>query len=206
MDEYFPTEQILGGLCYLLNKILLSYAEGVGDDRNKLRVWGWAVYLIGLPAWVIILVIKRDWMAVALEVGSIPAVMLGLTIALKGLEQTSELLKGSVKMFAYGLLTAGVAYSLHDFGGITSFTQVLEIGVMSGFLMGSHRLAKKNPNGWLWFMLMNASMGILMAIQGKPILAIQQAVSFYFVARGFYVSRLHLPDSVLTASSTTLKN
>ena len=180
--------QILGGLCYLLNKIFLSYAEGVRDNQ-KLRVLGWAVYLIGLPAWVIILAIKRDWMAVALEVGSVPAVLLGLTIALKGLEQTSELLKEGVKIFALVLLSVGVVYSLYDYGGITSFSQVLELGIMSGFLMGSHQLAKQNPNGWLWFMLLNSCMGILMAIQGKPILALQQAASFYFAARGFYVSQ-----------------
>jgi|GEM_PF-6964096 len=39
--------------------------------------------------------------------------------------------------------------------------------------------------GWLFFMIMNGSMGTLMIIQNKPILAIQQAVSLCFVVYGF---------------------
>ena len=180
--------QIWGGACYLLNKIFLSRAEGTRDNR-KWRIFGWSVYLVGLPAWVIILVIKHDWMAAAIEVGGAPAMALGLVAALKGLEQTPRLLKKSAEMFAYGLLIVGVVYSLYDFGGITSFSQVLEIGAMAGFLVGTYLLAKKNPTGWLCFMLMNASMGTLMAIQAKPILAIQQAISFCFVLLGFSRSR-----------------
>lgn len=182
------TLQTWGGVCYLLNKIFLSRAEGAGED-GKWRISGWAVYLAGLPAWVIILVLKRDWMAAAIEAGGAPAMILGLVVAVKGLEQAPKLLKRNAEVFAYGLLVIGVTYSLYDFGGITAFSQVLEIGVMAGFLIGSYLLAKKSPTGWLWFILMNTSMGTLMAIQGKPILAVQQAISLCFVIQGFYRSR-----------------
>ena len=72
--------QIWGGGCYLLNKILLSRAEGK-DESTKLRIWGWFVYLVGLPAWVIILVLKNDWIAATIEAGGAPAMLLGLMVS-----------------------------------------------------------------------------------------------------------------------------
>ncbi|CAG9296413.1 hypothetical protein [Celerinatantimonas diazotrophica] len=63
-------------------------------------------------------------------------------------------------------------------------TQVFEIGVMIGFLLGGYLLAKDNINGWFCFSLMNLSMRMLMLIQHKPILAIQQVVSLAFVLFG----------------------
>lgn len=47
------------------------------------------------------------------------------------------------------MIVIGVSYSLYPFGGITAFSQVLEIGVTIGFLLGSFLLAKRRPSGWL---------------------------------------------------------
>jgi len=91
--------------------------------------------------------------------------------------------------FTYGSILLGVGYSLLDYGGITSFSQVLEMGVMLGFLLGSYLLAKNNRTGWLFFMLMNANMAVLMLIQQKPLLTVQQIVSLGFVIYGFRASR-----------------
>ena len=44
---------------------------------------------------------------------------------------------------------------------------------------------KHNLYGWLFFVIMNASMGTLMVIQNKPILAFQQAASLCVVVCGF---------------------
>ena len=85
----------------------------------------------------------------------------------------------------YSFLILGVGYSIYDYGGITSVSQILEIGVMIGFLIGSYLLAKNNSYGWVFFMLMNGSMGSLMFLQNKPILAVQQLVSLCFVIYGF---------------------
>jgi nicotinamide riboside transporter PnuC len=85
-------------------------------------------------------------------------------------------------------LVFGVGYSLYDYGGITSGSQVLEIGVMIGFLLGSYLLAKKNSYGWIFFMLMNVSMASLMLVQNKPLLSVQQLVSLCFVIYGFTVA------------------
>ncbi len=55
---------------------------------------------------------------------------------------------------------------------------------MVGFLLGSYLLAKRNPNGWLLFMLMNGSMAALMLLRDKPILSIQQILFLCFVIYG----------------------
>ncbi len=176
--------QAWGGGCYLFNKIFLSLAEGRSNDRT-LRVWGWLVYLIGLPAWVIILVMKRDWMAATVEAGGAPAMLLGLVATLRGAEQVPPLLGKLAERFTYVLIVCGVVYSLYDYGGLTATSQILEIGVMAGFLIGTVLLAERKASGWIWFMVMNTSMGSLMWIQGKPILAVQQGISLCFVINGW---------------------
>ena len=185
MDYFLQT---WGGGCYLLNKALLARAEG-GRNRRQLRIWGWGIYLAGLPAWVIILVMKRDWMAATIEAGGAPAMLLGLIATIQGLKQAPGLLEKLSKWFAYALLVAGVLYSLYDYRGITALSQLLEIGVMAGFLIGTWLLATKNASGWLWFMLMNTSMGLLMWTQHKPVLAVQQLVSLCFVIHGYCRSK-----------------
>ena len=61
---------------------------------------------------------------------------------------------------------------LQIWGGLFYLTN--KIGVMIGFLLGSYLLAKNKTYGWLFFMIVNASMGTLMIIQNKPILAFQR--------------------------------
>ncbi len=86
--------------------------------------------------------------------------------------------------FTYGSIALGVSCSLYDYGGVTTISQVLEMGVMVGFLLGSYLLAKNNRTGWLFFMLMNGSMATLMFFQHKPLLTAQQIVSLSFVLYG----------------------
>lgn len=176
--------QIWGGGGYLLAKILLAHAEGLRDDR-KWRVAGWFMYLLGLPAWVILLIGKQNWIAAANEAGGAPALLLGLVLAWKSLDRAPRSVDWGIKGFTYGMILLGMLYSLYYFGGITAFSQVLEIGVTIGFLLGSYLLAKKKSVGWLFLAVMLISMGTLMYIQGKPLLIIQQAISLAFVVNGF---------------------
>ena len=181
--------QIWGGGFYLLNKILFAFAEGRREAlQRKLRITGWTVYILGVPAWVIILVGKHDWIAASIEAGGVPAMLFGLLNAWQNADTPDRALDMVTSLFTYAALALGVGYSLYDYGGITSISQVLEIGVMVGFLLGSYLLAKKNKCGWLFFMLMNCSMAALMLYQHKPLLSIQQLVSLCFVIYGFTVA------------------
>jgi hypothetical protein len=176
--------QVWGGAGYLLAKILLAHAEGIENDR-KWRAAGWVMYLAGLPAWVVLLAAKQNWIAAANEAGGAPALILGLVLTLKNLDKTPRYIDWGIKGFTYCMIVIGTLYSLYWFNGITTFSQILELGVTVGFLLGSYLLAKRKSTGWLLLAIMLISMGILMYIQGKTILIIQQAISLLFVINGF---------------------
>jgi hypothetical protein len=182
--------QFWGGGFYLNNKILFALAEGKKQNiKRKLKLYGWAIYILGVPAWVLILLSKQNWIAASIEAGGIPSMFLGLYTVYKNSKLPNSIFDKVVSFFTYGSIALGVSYSLFDYGGITSFSQVLEMGVMLGFLLGSYLLAKNNRTGWLFFMLMNGSMATLMFIQNKPLLTAQQIVSLSFVIYGFRASR-----------------
>lgn len=181
--------QVWGGGLYLLNKIFFAIAEGKQESvKRKLRIIGWVVYIFGVPAWVIILVGKHDWIAASIEAGGIPAMMFGLYNVYLNPETPNRAFDRFASFCTYSFLIFGVCYSLYHYGGISTASQFLEMGVMIGFLVGSYLLAKKNLYGWLFFMLMNVSMASLMLLQDKPLLSIQQLVSLCFVIYGFMVA------------------
>ncbi len=179
--------QMWGGLFYLLAKVFLSYSEGKKDSR--FRMCGWLVYLLGLPPWIVILYQNRNWIFMVVELGGMPSMILGVVVAMKGFEKISNLLDFSIKVFVGVLIVVGVAYSVYDFGGITALSQILEGGIMIGFLVGTYLLAKKDNRGWLFLILMNASCVVLMLIQSKLILAPSQVLSVGFGIWGFVRSR-----------------
>ncbi|MFK0569836.1 nicotinamide mononucleotide transporter [Endozoicomonas sp.] len=182
--------QIWGGAFYLINKILFALSEGKhGKTEKQLKVSGWSIYILGVPAWVIILVGHQNWIAAAIEAGGIPAMLLGLYNTYHDHKRPHKAFNIFVILCTYSSLAFGLIYSLSIHGGITSVSQVLEVGVMSGFLMGSYFMAKNNPDGWLFFMLMNLSMASLMFLQEKPILMGQQLLSLCFVLYGFNKTR-----------------
>jgi hypothetical protein len=181
--------QAWGGGFYLLNKILFAFAEGKKRETKRLlKIAGWCVYLLGVPAWVMILISEHDWIAASVEAGGVPSMFLGLVTVYRHSGSAQKSLDFTAATFTYGFLIFGTGYSIYDYGGITSASQVLEIGAMLGFLLGSYLLAKNNLRGWLFFMLMNASMAALMFIQHKHILSIQQLISLCFVIYGFTVA------------------
>ena len=146
---------------------------------------GWCFYILGVPAWIIILASKQNWIAASIEAGGVPSMLLGLYTVYKNAEVTPRLLNRIAKSVTYASIALGVGYSIMVHGGINSVTQLLEIGVMVGFLLGSYLLALNRLTGWLCFALMNGSMATLMFIQNKPILSVQQLCSLCFVIYGF---------------------
>ena len=182
--------QLWGGSFYLINKILFALAEGKRQKIKRiLKFNGWAIYILGVPAWVIILLSKQNWIAASIEAGGVPSMLLGLHTVYQNSHSPNRRFDTVASFFTYGSIALGLSYSLIDNGGVTSFSQVLEIGVMLGFLLGSYFLAKDKRKGWLFFMLMNGSMATLMLIQHKPLLAVQQILSLSFVIYGFMASR-----------------
>ena len=179
--------QLWGGLSYLANKVTFSFAEARSPAlKRTLRIVGWTVYILGVPAWVIILILKRNWIAASIEAGGIPSMVFGLINDIRDREEPDKNLDRTASLITYAFILFGAAISIYDFGGIRSYSQVLEIGVTVGFLMGSLLIARKKPSGWLFFMLMNGSMGTLMLLQGKPMLAVQQMLSLVFVIYGYF--------------------
>ena len=183
--------QWLGGGFYLLNKIFLSFSEHArnrGDEARarKWRIASWAVYLVGLPPWVIIFVSWRNWTAASVEASGAPAMLLGLVIALRG---TTKNPPRWLDHLALVCIPLGFGYSLYDFGGITTINQWLEIGLVLGFLVGTYLLAKERASGYLWYVLMHVACGWLMWIQGYPWLFLQQLVSLVFIVDAYRMTR-----------------
>lgn len=177
-----------GGIFYLLNKIFFSFMERGknGGTKKSWRILSWIVYIVGLPAWAVIFIIERNWIAASLELGGLPSMALGLTVAFKN--DFRELPKW-LNYLALACVALGTAYSLYDFGGLTTLNQFLEFGLTAGYLIGTYLLAKKHSSGYLWFIIMNVFCGWLMWIEHYPWLALQQAVSLGFIVDAFLMER-----------------
>ena len=190
--------QWLGGGGYLLNKIFLSFSEHALIHKKfwQARSWriaSWAVYLIGLPPWVIIFISKRNWIAASVETSGAPAMLLGLVIACKGMNKKPP---AWLDHLAVVCIPLGFAYSLYDFGGLNTLNQWLEIGLVLGFLVGTYLLAKHHPSGYLWYVLMHISCGWLMWIQHYSWLFGQQMISLIFIGDAYWVTRTQGYDTL----------
>jgi len=191
MSKFDLFLQIWGGIGYLLAKILLASAEG-RDNNRKLRIIGWFSYLLGIPAWVILLAGKNNWVVASIDLGSVPSMILGIITAWKQNIQVNKAFDIFVKVFTFFMIMLGTVYSIYFFHGITTFSQVLEIIITFGFLLGTYLLAKNNPVGWILFALMCTCMGILMLIQDKILLVFQQGISLAVIIFGYIRARKKL--------------
>ena len=116
--------QVWGGGFYLINKILFALAEGRKDTlKRQFRIFGWAVYILGVPAWVIILLGKHDWIAASIEAGGLPSMCFGLFTAYQGSKSLNRTFDRIASAFTYSFILLGVGYSLFDYGGITAISQ-----------------------------------------------------------------------------------
>ncbi len=183
--------QYLGGIFYLLNKIFFSFSEHAHNrgDIGKKRNWkiaSWAVYLIGLPPWVIIFVKERNWIAASVETSGAPAMVLGLVIAIRGITKKPPRWLDHLAVICIAL---GFTYSLYDFGGLKTVNQWLEVGLVSGFLIGTYMLAKERSGGYLWYVLMHVACGWLMYIENYPWLFVQQIISLGFIVDAYRMTQ-----------------
>jgi hypothetical protein len=176
--------QIWGGAGYFLAKVLLVRAEFVAKNRN-LRLAGWFVYLLGVPAWVFLLAHEQDWIAASIETAGVPAILLGIVMTWKQSAHPNKAVDWSIRIFTGLMILFGVSCSVYTHKGISAFSQILEIIIIFGYLVSNYLLAKRNPYAWLMFMTGLISMSILMYIQDKPILCIQQLISLIPAVIGF---------------------
>lgn len=181
--------QMLGGVFYLLNKIFLFFGERAEkSNKQRLKSMAWVVYLIGLPAWIIIFADKHNWIALAVEVSGAPSMVLGLINAQRSATKKILWLDRTAIFTVYlgiGTSTLGLVFSVFEFNGITALTQVMEIGIAVGFLVGTYLLANKRPTGYLWFLLMSVSATVMFYWQNQIALTIMQVLSVGFTADAY---------------------
>lgn len=179
--------QIWGGLGYLINKILFSQTERSTNVNNKkkFQIWSWIAYLTALPAWIIVFISEDNWIAAAVEFGGAPSMIIGLIIALKGEGKQSKFIDYLAKVF----VLLGLCLSFHKTDGLFKLTQLIELGIASGFLMGTYFLAKGKISGYLWLVVGNISCALLMGLQGFYILMCQQLISLLFVVDAYIIRR-----------------
>ncbi len=179
--------QIIGGVFYLLNKIFLLISENTKDKLSqKWRIASWISYLIGLPAWIIIFVIWQNWIAASVEASGLPAMIMGLIIALRGKGKKAP---KWLDWLALICIPIGFAYSVYDHSGLSSLNQWLEIILVLGFLIGTYQLAKHKKTGYLWYIIMHLACGWLMYIQDYPWLCTQQIISLIFIVWAWFSAR-----------------
>lgn len=189
--DFFIVLKWVGGVGYLLNKVFFSFAERMKKKSRvviarRWRIAAWFVYLIGLPPWVILFASWRNWIAAGVELSGGPSMLLGLIIAVRGSGKKPPRWLDRGALF---LIPIGFLYSLYDFGGFTSLNQLLEVGLVIGFLLGTYQLAKQQRSGYLWFVVMHISCAWLMLIQDSPWLYRHQIISLVFILDAYLMSR-----------------
>lgn len=183
--------QWLGGGGYLLQKVFLAFSERARNrsfelSAKKWRIAAWVAYLVGLPPIVMLFALKHNWIAGLVEASGAPSMVLGLVGAIRGVDKKSP---RWLDWLAVVCAAAGFAISLWDFGGLTTLTQWLEIGVVCGFLAGTYLLAKQRSSGYPWYVLMHASCGWLMWQQDLRLMVYQQIISLGFTLYAWYMAR-----------------
>lgn len=178
--------QVWGGFFYLLNKIFLSRKERTrGSESQRWRILSWRVYIVGQPAWIIILGYESNWMVTLVEVGGLPSMVLGLMLAKRyadaELSEEDRRRERRLDLFARWAAILGIGISIYHLGLMERLTQWVELGVTVGFLVGTYRLTNDHLDGYKWFFLMNVSAGFLMYLQGYNFLVVQQGLSLGFV-------------------------
>ena len=175
--------QLWGGIAYLLSKILIVRAEFLENDRN-IRFIGLASYLVGMPAFVTLLISRQNWIATAIEIATIPSLVFGMVLTWKKSNTPKKYIDWSIRIFTCIMILTGISLSVYTFNGIRTFSQILELVIIFGSLASAYLLAKRNPFAWLMFMLGHISVGLLMYIQDNYILFIQQLLSLILVTIG----------------------
>ena len=178
----------LWGSLYLLNKMFFSFSERSKSNQQKNRwlITAWITNLIALPAWVIVFIMGKNWVAAFVELGGAPSMIIGLIIALRGKGTEPRYLH----YFAKISVLFGIGLSIYEYGGINTINQFLEFGISAGFLFGTYQLSKGKSSGYLWFVFGNLSGSALMFRENFFILMAQQLASLLLVSYAYYARKI----------------
>lgn len=180
--------QILGGVFYLLNKKFLSLGERDGKKvlwGFNFKTWSWISFIMGLPFWLILFFIEKNYIALALESSAIPSLILGL-INSKGLNKKEPFW---IKYFVIFSVILGLYFSISHYGGLKNLTQISEIIMVSTFLVGTYYLAKGKNIGYVYYIFMHLSCIYLMYLNNFWFLLIQQIISIRYVIDAYTNSK-----------------
>lgn len=180
----------LAGLFYLYQKIGLAAAEKVELSKTKrlVLISAWAIYILGLPLWLVVFYHNDNFIAGAIEFSGLPAMTLGLVNAIKKQDKKAP---RWLLTLSFIFMVVGSLLSFHVLGTLTSVKQLLEFTLSVTFLVGTFRLSLK-PNrrdGYLWYIVMHSSCAALMYIQHSPHLFWMQIVSIIFIVYAYFKSR-----------------
>ena len=182
---------LVGGVLYLANKVFFDIMERRdGRDAVAFLFWkrmAWIVYLLGLPAVLIVFYQEKNWIFGAVELGGMPAMLCGL-IASFSLKDPPKILD----KFALYAIPVGLFVTLFDFKSWSTF--LLQLFGSAGFLIGTRALSKrdekKQEQGYYWFFVMNIATALLFFVQERYLWIPQQIISVLFVLDALRVRRL----------------
>jgi len=99
----------------------LALAEGkTSITKRRFKIIGWVVYILGVPAWAKILLLKKDWIVASIEFGGIPAMLFGLYNIYKNTKYPNKVLDIIASLFT-----------------------------CASILLGSYFMAKNKSYGWI---------------------------------------------------------
>ncbi len=216
MSTYILVLEILGSLMFLFHKTILFLCErkehqlaknGTQHFHAGWRFIAWQGFLIGLPAWLIIFVMKENWIALSVEgLG-----LLSVFLCMYGLwhhgkyEQSHQVATWDRRLFWASVVSAiiGLSISLWHIGVFTRFTQAVEVSLVGAYLAGTILLSRKNALGYLCYAVMNGSNLVLMGLQDRYIMAGQQGISAAIMIATFFFALRKVPTNSVTQEITT---
>ena len=186
--------QIVGGVFYLLNKVFQSIAErqDILTKQKLWKLWSWYMILAGLPAWIIIFVLKDNWIILGLELCGGIGVIFGIVTMTTFYSQTQPQWLDRISTV---IMTSGVCISINTFGGLNTWNQFFELIASIGFLVGIWLLTKDNRLGYLCFIIMNISAGALVYNQKLYFLTVLQLISMVFSLDAYTQAKKKKPQS-----------
>lgn len=182
----------VGAIGYLLQKCSLTGREIARGKSEKWFKWidvaGWGSYVAGLIPIVIYLAILDYWIAAALELGGAPIMVRGFILAIRGQNKPRPRF---LDVIAIVCTVLGIAFSAYRLGTLGTFSQFLELLMVTGFLVGTFQHGDQKVSGYFWYYLMFVSCGWMFYLKHDMMMFWQQVISAIVVTPGVILLHLH---------------